>query len=149
LLPLVGFLITKWIHIAPDQADVDMSVGLWLRVSLVAGAILITPMTERSKRNKHHATGEQINLLMQRMMQKNKWLTKGGMLMHMAEELSYSPATIRKLCSGERRPSAEAARKLLQLGKEAGLNRAWGSNLLEATCHFSDQQIADELDSVF
>lgn len=149
LSPLIGFLITKWVHIAPDQADVDMSVGTWLRVSLAAGAILITPMTERGKEPKHHAVGKQINLLMQRMMQKNRWLTKGGMLMHMAEELSYSPATIRKLCSGERRPSAEAARKLLQLGKEAGLDRAWGSDLLEATHHFSDRQIPDELDSVF
>jgi transcriptional regulator with XRE-family HTH domain len=83
------------------------------------------------------------------MMQKKRWLTKSGMLMHMAEELSYSPATIRKLCSGERRPSAEATKKLLQLGQEAGLNRAWGNDLLESTRHFSDQQIADELDGVF
>ena len=149
LLPAAGFLITKWIHIAPDQADVDMSVGLWLRVSLVVGAILVAPWAERGKKAKYHATGEQVNLLMQAMMQKKRWLTKSGMLMHMAEELSYSPATIRKLCSGERRPSAEATKKLLQLGQEAGLNRAWGNDLLESTHHFSDQQIADELDGVF
>jgi hypothetical protein len=149
LLPVAGFLITKWIHIAPDQADVDMSVGLWLRVSLVVGAVLVAPWTEHGKKAKYHVTGEQISLLMQAMMQKKKWLTKSGMLMHLAEELSYSPATIRKLCSGERRPSAEAARKLLQLGQEAGLNRAWGNDLLASTHHFSDQQIADELDSVF
>jgi hypothetical protein len=149
LLPVAGFLITKWIHIAPDQADVDMSVGLWLRVSLVVGAVLVAPWTEHGKKAKYHATGEQVSLLMQTMMQRKKWLTKSGMLMHLAEELSYSPATIRKLCSGERRPSAEAARKLLQLGQEAGLDRAWGNDLLASTRHFSDQQIADELDSVF
>ena len=149
LLPVVGFLFTKWIHIAPNQADVDISLGLWLRVSLIAGAILVAPWTERGKKAKYHVTGEQVSLLMQAMMQKKRWLTKSGMLMHMAEELSYSPATVRKLCSGERRPSAEATKKLLQMGQEAGLNRAWGNDLLDSTHHFSDQQIADELDSVF
>jgi hypothetical protein len=149
LLPLIGFLITKWAHIAPDQADIDMSVGLWLRGALAVGAILVTPMADRGKRNKYHATGEQVSLLMQTMMQQKRWLTKSGMLVHMAEELSYSPATVRKMCSGERRPSAEATRTLLKLGREAGLDRAWGSALLEATHHFSDQQMADELDSIF
>ena len=149
LVSLAGFLITKWVHIAPDQADIDMSVGLWMRVSLIIGAILLSPMFEDSKRSKYHATGEQISLLMQTMMQKKRWLSKSGMLIHLAEELSYSPATIRKLCSGERRPSAEATKKLLRLGKEAGLDRAWGSALLEATHHFDDQQIIHELDAAF
>ena len=149
MVSLAGFLITRWVHIAPDQADIDMSVGLWMRISLIIGAILLSPVTEDKKRNKYHATGVQISLLMQTMMQKKRWLTKSGMLVHMAEELSYSPATVRKLCSGERRPSAEAARKLLQLGKEAGLDREWGSALLEATHHFDDRQIAHDLDAVF
>jgi hypothetical protein len=149
VVPVAGFLLTKWVHIAPDQADVDMSVGLWLRVALIIGAILLSPVAIDGKRNKHHATGEQISLLMQTMMQKKRWLTKSGMLIHLAEELSYSPATVRKLCSGERRPSAEAAKKLLQLGKEAGLDREWGSALLEATHHFDDRQMAHELDATF
>jgi hypothetical protein len=149
LLPVIGFSITRWVHIAPDQADIDMSVGLWLRVGLAVGATLITPTPERVKRPKYHATGEQVSLLMQTLMQRKKWLTKSGMLVHLAEELAYSPATVRKLCSGERRPSAEAAKKLLQLGQEAGLDRAWGRTLLETTHHFSDRQIADELDRAF
>jgi hypothetical protein len=149
MAPLAGFLFTKWVHIAPDQADVDMSVGLWMRVALAVGAILLSPAAERSKKNKHHATGQQISLLVETMMRKKRWLTKSGILVHMAEELSYSPATIRKLCSGERRPSVEAARKLLPLGKEAGLDRAWGDALLKATHHFDDQQITQELDAAF
>lgn len=149
LLPSAGFLITKWLHIAPDQADLDMSVGLWLRVSIVAGAILITPPTTYGQQVRRRASGKPINLLLEILMQQKHWLTKGGVSLLLAEELSYSPATIRKLCSGERRPSPEATRKLLQLGQEAGLDRAWGRILLETSEHFSDPQIADELDRIF
>jgi len=149
LLPIAGFLLTKWLHIAPDQADLDMSVGLWLRVSIVAGAILSAPPATYGKPARNHASGKPINLLLQTMMQQKHWLTKGGVLLLLAEELSYSPAMIRKLCSGERRPSPEATRKLLQLGQGAGLDRAWGLILLETSEHFSDLQIANELERVF
>jgi hypothetical protein len=149
LLPVASFLITRWLHIAPDQADVDMSVGLWLRVALIVGALLIVPRIGRARELKYRAAGEHINLLTQTIAQKKTWLRKKGVLMYLAGELAYSPDTIRKFCSGERRPSAQATKRLVEIGKESCLDRQWGRGLLEATHHFSDDQIVDLLNSIF
>jgi hypothetical protein len=149
LLPVTSFLTIKWFHIAPDQADIDMSVGLSLRISLIVGAVLIVPTAEHQKKPKYWAVGEQVSLLVQTITREKRWLMKKGVLIELAEELAYSPGTIRKFYSGERRPSAEATKKMLKIGKEFGLDQEWGQYLLKATNHFSDNQIVSVLDDIF
>lgn len=148
-LPVASFLLIKWFHIAPDQADVDMVVGLSLRISLIVGTVLSLPIPELAKRPPYWAVGEQINLLVQAMAREKSWLMKKGILIELAEALTYSPDTIRKFCSGERRPSAKVTKKLLELGREYGLGREWGRNLLRATNHFSGKQVTSTLDDIF
>jgi hypothetical protein len=146
-LPFAGFLLT-WFHINPDQADFDMLVGLAIRAAVVIGAVLIMPTVVR-REIRYPALATHVNVLVDAILRRRPELTKTGTQLYLGQRVSYSRESVRKFCSGERKPGREAALSMLQVGAEFGLERGWGEGFLRASNHFNERHIAQALSRVF
>jgi len=146
-LPPIALLLAR-LHIDPDQADVDMLAGLAIRAAVVTGAVLIVPPLGRREPS-YPALATHVNALVDAIARRERRLTRAGVQLHLGELVSYSSASIRKFCSGERKPSKEATLQLLRIGAEYGLGHPWGEGLLHAAGHLAQEQIIDQLHQVY